>query len=116
MIILPSHYHASNQLCAIGLRYGVVPLVYAGSGLDDTVVDVEKDPKRGTGFTFKSYNGDSLLDGLDAARKVFKDPAEWRALALRCMKQDFSWQATAENYLKAYRRVTRRAKSTAVEE
>lgn len=116
MIILPSHYHASNQLCAIGLRYGVVPLVYGGSGLDDTVVDVEKDPKRGTGFTFKSYNGDSLLDGLDAARKVFKDPAEWRTLALRCMKQDFSWQATAENYLKAYRRVTRRAKSTAVEE
>ncbi len=116
MIILPSHYHASNQLCAIGLRYGVVPLVYGGSGLDDTVIDIEKDPKRGTGFTFKSYNGDSLLDGLDAARKVFKDPAEWRTLALRCMKQDFSWQATAENYLKAYRRVTRRAKSTAVEE
>jgi glycogen synthase len=26
------------------------------------------------------------------------------------MRQDFSWNATAEEYLKAYRRVTRRTK------
>ncbi len=116
IIISPSHYHSSNQLTAIALRYGVVPIVYTAAGLDDTVTDYEADPKKGTGFTFKSYNGDSLLDGIDAARKAYKDAAEWKTLALRCMKQDFSWQATAENYLKAYRRVTRRVKSASVDD
>jgi starch synthase len=116
LLISPSHYHASNQLCAIALRYGVVPIVYSGAGLDDTVVDHEKEPKKGTGFTFKQYNGDSLLEGIDAARKVYKEPADWKTLVHRCMKHDFSWQATAENYLKAYRRVTRRAKNAPAEE
>ncbi len=115
-LIQPSHYHSSNALCAIGMRYGVVPLIYSGSGLEDTVIDVEKDVRHGTGFTFRSYSGDSLLEGLDAARKHYKEAADWRLIALRCMKQDFSWHATAENYIKAYRRVTRRVKSSAVNE
>jgi starch synthase len=116
LLVLPSHYHSSNALVAIGMRYGVVPVIYAGSGLEDTVVDFEKDARRGTGFTFRTYTGDGLLEGIDAARKVYKDPNEWRLLAQRCLKQDFSWQATAHNYLKAYRRVTRRVKSVPVEE
>ena len=115
LLILPSHYHSSNALVAIGMRYGVVPLIYSGSGLEDTVVDYEKDPRHGTGFTFRNYSGDGLLEGLDAARKVYKEPADWRALTMRCLKQDFSWQATARNYLKAYRRVTRRVKTVPVE-
>jgi starch synthase len=115
-LIQPSHYHSSNALCAIGMRYGVVPLIYSGSGLEDTVVDVEKDARHGTGFTFRSYTGDSLLEGLDAARKHYKEANDWRLIAMRCMKQDFSWHATADNYLKAYRRVTRRVKSSAVQD
>ncbi|MFN0008935.1 MAG: glycogen synthase [Planctomycetota bacterium] len=115
LLILPSHYHSSNALVAIGMRYGVVPLIYSGSGLEDTVVDFEKDPRHGTGFTFRNYSGDGLLEGLDAARKVYKEPGDWRAMTMRCLKQDFSWQATARNYLKAYRRVTRRVKTVPVE-
>jgi starch synthase len=116
LLILPSHYHSSNALCAIGMRYGVVPLIYQASGLDDTVIDVEKDPKHGTGFTFRTHTGESLLEGLDVARKHYKDAAAWKAISLRCLKQDYSWQATARNYLKAYRRVTRRVKSKVVDD
>jgi starch synthase len=116
LLILPSHYHSSNALVAIGMRYGVVPVIYSGSGLEDTVIDYEKDARRGTGFTFRSYTGEGLLEGIDAARKVYKEPGDWRALAQRCLKQDFSWQATAHNYLKAYRRVTRRVKAVPVDQ
>ena len=116
LMILPSHFHSSNALCAIGMRYGVVPLIYAGSGMDDTVVDVEKNPRKGTGFLFRNYGGDGLLEGLDAARKCYKDATEWRSLALRCLKQDFSWQSTSKEYLKAYRRVTRRVKTMAAKD
>lgn len=111
LMISPSHYHPSNALCAIALRYGVVPLAYANSGLEDTVVDILKEPRKGTGFMFYHYNGDSLIDGIDAVRKEYKDAAAWKTLVARCLKQDFSWQATAKNYLKAYRRVTRRVRS-----
>lgn len=111
ILLLPSHYQPSNTLCAIGMRYGTVPLVYEHSGLDDTVIDMREHPKHGTGFRFSTYTGEGLLEGVDALRKVYKVAAHWKQLVLRCMKQDFSWQATANEYLKAYRRVTRRVKS-----
>jgi len=111
LLIMPSHFHSSNALAAIGMRYGVVPLIYAQSGLDDTVVDIETNPRQGTGFVFRHYSGDGLLEGVDAMRKVYKDATEWRSIVMRCLKQDFSWQTTAQNYIKAYRRVTRRVKS-----
>ena len=110
MLILPGHHHPSNTLPAIALRYGVAPVLYAHSGLEDTIVDVRTDPRNGTGFFFESYSGTGLIEGLDEARKIYKDAAEWKKLAHRCLVQDFSWQATAESYLKAYRRVTRRTK------
>jgi starch synthase len=112
-MILPSHFNASNSLCAIGMRYGVVPVAYANSGLEDTIVDCDGSNRAPTGFLFKGYSGDSLLDGLDAARKAYKDAEEWKALALRCMKQDFSWTATAEKYLEIYKKASQRGKKGA---
>ena len=110
MLILPAHYHASNALCAISMRYGVAQVVYAHSGLEDTVIDAVEDEKAGTGILFPQYNSDSLLESIDAARALYKKAAEWKKLMLRCLTQDFSWQESGRNYLKAYRRVTRRTR------
>lgn len=107
-LLLPSHYHPGNALCAIGMRYGVVPIVYAGSGLDDYVVDAVKNPRQGTGVHFQTFTADGLLEGVDAIRKLYKSPSGWKQVVGRCMRQDFSWRAAAEEYIKAYRRVTRR--------
>jgi starch synthase len=108
ILLLPSHYHPGNALCAIGMRYGVVPIIYAGSGLEDYVDDI--DSRGGTGFHFKQYTGEGLLSGVDAARKLYKNAAGWNTVVRRCLRQDFSWQATAQEYIKAYRRVTRRTR------
>lgn len=110
MMILPAHHHASNSLCAIAQRYGTVPILYAHSGLRDTVTDVAESPEEGTGFFFNSHTGPGLMQGIDAARTLFKEAADWKKLVHRCLAQDFSWQVTADSYLKAYRRVTRRTK------
>jgi len=115
LLVLPSHHQPSNALCAIGMRYGAVPLIYAHSGLDDTVIDLAEAPRKGTAFTFSSHTGDGLLEGIDAARQAYKSITTWKQLVIRCMKQDFSWVATATNYLKAYRRVTRRVKAQLAE-
>ena len=112
MLVLPAHYNPGNALCAIGMRYGAVPIVYGGGGLEDYVVDLEKNSRGGTGIHFPVYSGESLLDGIESARKLYKTPAAWKQVTSRCMRQDFSWGATAQEYLKAYRRVTRRTKRT----
>lgn len=109
-LLLPSHYHPGHSLAAIGMRYGVVPIVYAQSGLEDYVVDARVDEKKGTGIFFEHYTGEGLLAGIDDARKIYRDAASWKELVMRTMSQDFSWENTANEYIKAYRRVTRRVR------
>lgn len=111
ILLLPGHYHPSNALCAIAMRYGVVPVVYAHSGLEDTVLDMGADKRKGTGFMFPHYTSDDLLAGIDAARAAYKSAPDWKRIVMRCLKKDFSWQESARNYLKAYRRVTRRVRA-----
>lgn len=111
MLLLPSHYQPSNPLFAIAMRYGVVPIVYAKGGLEDTVVDYPSDKRRGTGFHFDPYSSEGLMEGLYAALKTYREASKWKLIARRCLGQDFSWEATAAEYLKAYRRVTRRVKA-----
>ncbi len=111
LLLLPSHYQPSNPLYAIAMRYGVVPVVYSRSGLEDTVVDYTLDKRHGTGFHFHSYTGAGLMEGISEGIRTYRDAAKWRLLVKRCLNQDFSWEATASEYLKAYRRVTRRVKA-----
>jgi len=108
ILLLPAHYHPSTALCAIAMRYGVVPIAYEHSGLLDTIVDLEANPEEGTGFLFPAYTSESLLDGIDSARSSYKKATDWKSIVSRNLALDFSWQESARNYLKAYRRVTRR--------
>jgi starch synthase len=111
IVILPSHFLSSMSLCAIGMRYGTVPLVYDHAGVDDIVVDYERDKKKGTAFTFKNYSGTGLLEAADLARTTYKSVPDWAELTQRCMSQDFSWKHCGDEYVKAYRRVTRRVRA-----
>ena len=113
LMLLPSHYQPSNPLFAIAMRYGVVPIVYAKSGLEDTVVNLFEDKRRGTGFHFEPYSSEGLMEGVIDAIKSYKEASKWKTVVRRCLAQDFSWEATAAEYLKAYRRVTRRVKARA---
>ena len=110
ILLLPSHYQPSNSLFAVAMRYGAAPLVYSHSGLEDAVVDVLKNPDEGTGFHFEPYTSDGLMVGIEAAVKHYKNASNWKAMIKRCLAQDFSWESTAGEYLKAYRRVTRRTR------
>jgi len=111
ILLLPSHYQPSNPLFAIAMRYGVVPVVYQKSGLEDVVVDLQTNERKGTGFQFAPYSADGLMDTFNEVVKLYRDANAWTEVATRCLTQDFSWGATAAEYMKAYRRVTRRAKA-----
>lgn len=111
ILLLPSHYQPANPLFAIGMRYGVVPIVYGRSGLEDAVPNFTTDKRQGMGFHFQPYTAEGLMAGLNECLAAYRDPEKWRLLVRRCLTRDFSWEATAEEYLKAYRRVNRRTKS-----
>lgn len=115
ILLLPAHYQPSNPLFAIAMRYGVVPLVYSNGGLDDSVLDYAADARKGTGFHFDPYTTDGLMEGVNRLIKVYRDASKWKTLQKRCLSQDFSWSATAKEYLKAYRRVQRRVKTRMAE-
>jgi len=111
ILLLPPHHNPTHALSAIAMRYGTPPLVYAHSGLEDTVSSFSTNKRTPTGFTFSPYSGEGLLEGLDGVRDIWKDTAEWKKLSFRCMRQDFSWEETASQYLKSYRTVSKRLKA-----
>jgi starch synthase len=103
MFLMPSWYEPCGLNQMYSQRYGTVPVVRATGGLVDSVVDAGEFPKTGTGFKFSDYNPDGLMGALGRAFDAFRDPKRWRALQKNAMKQDFSWDVSAREYVKVYR-------------
>ncbi len=108
LLLMPSRYQPANSLFAVALRYGAVPMLYSQSGLEDVLPDAFQKPRAGLAFHFQPYSGDGLHDAIVEVLQQYKDAATWKELTRRLLGQDFSWERAAGDYLKAYRRVTRR--------
>ena len=87
------------------MRYGTVPVVRAVGGLDDTVRNFNPRTGEGTGFSFDAYTAQALLDTLRWALDVFRDRAAWQRIQREGMTEDFSWDASARQYVKVYETV-----------
>jgi len=83
----------------------MVPIVRATGGLDDTIEQYDAATGKGTGFKFREYSGEALLDTVKTATLAFRDTAKWRKLMHNGMVQDYSWSAAAREYEKVYERV-----------
>ena len=86
------------------LRYGTLPVVRAVGGLADTVRDFSLGDADSTGFVFRDYTGKALLEALQRALAVYRQPARWRAVQLTAMRQDNSWDRSAQEYVRIYER------------
>ncbi len=103
MFLMPSRYEPCGLNQMYSLRYGAVPLVRAVGGLADTVVDLDEDPERANGFVFRAYEPAELLKTVRRAVRIWRDRGLWRALVLRGMAADFSWERSAGRYEEVYR-------------
>jgi starch synthase len=101
MFLMPSRYEPCGLNQMYSMRYGTVPIVRATGGLRDTVRDYNG-AAGGTGFSFEPYSAMALGDAMDRARTVFAKPSEWKELQLEGMRQDFSWDRSAREYVKLY--------------
>jgi starch synthase len=102
VFLMPSRYEPCGLNQMYSLRYGTVPVVRAVGGLEDTVEDFDG-WNRGTGFKFREYTPHALLLAMRRALEAWRDQRAWRALVLRGMAQDFSWDRSARGYEALYR-------------
>ncbi len=105
MFLMPSRYEPCGLNQIYSLKYGTVPIVRATGGLDDTIEPWDARTGKGTGFKFTEYVGESLLQTIKEALQAYRDRTSWQALMRNAMKKDFSWNASAKEYVKVYERV-----------
>ncbi len=102
VLLAPSRFEPCGLTQMIAMRYGTVPVVRATGGLAETVVDVSAGPNRATGFKFDEFDPLDFIAAVARAFELYRRPADWRALMLRCTAQDFSWNSAANEYSDLY--------------
>jgi starch synthase len=110
MMLVPSRYEPCGLTQLYAMRYGAVPIVRATGGLVDTVVDATPDTLRSgaaSGFVFEAFDALALEHAVERALAVHADAAVWPGLVQRVMRQDWSWDASAREYLALYDRTVR---------
>ena len=83
----------------------------ATGGLADTVREFDPRRRTGTGFVFDEFTVEDLVAAARRAGNVFRQPAQWAALVKNAMAEDFSWDASAREYVALYRKALKAAAS-----
>jgi len=100
IFLMPSRYEPCGITQMLALKYGAVPVVHKTGGLADTIK--QWNGQFGNGFLFDDYSVDSLLASLGNALGIFRNKSEWKTLMMNGMAEDFSWDKSADEYLKVY--------------
>jgi starch synthase len=105
VILVPSRFEPCGLTQLYALRYGAVPLVRRTGGLGDTVVDASPGAladQTATGIVFDAATADAVRDALQRVTALYHDRDGWRALQQTGMRQVFSWEAAALQYIELY--------------
>jgi starch synthase len=101
-MLIPSLYEPCGLTQMISMRYATVPIVRETGGLADTVIDYDPATGEGTGFTFEPAEALDFMGAIARGFELYRRPAAFRELALRCMARDFSWGPSARKYSGLY--------------
>ena len=98
LFLMPSISEPCGLSQLIAMRFGTIPVVRETGGLKDTVTPYNKFEGTGRGFT--------LVWVLREAVALYHgDKKAWRGLQKEGMTADFSWAASAKQYLDIYQRI-----------
>lgn len=128
--LMPSLYEPCGLNQLYSLAYGTVPIVRSTGGLADTVVDATPEnlaAGTATGFAFheglppdaagpqlQQAREHALRQAIERAQRFWDDdrPA-WRSLMSNGMRADWTWDHSAQDYVRLYEDVHRRASGRA---
>jgi len=99
IFIIPSRFEPCGLTQMIAMRYGAVPVVRSTGGLADTVDE-------SVGFVFKKFTSRALYVAIKKAVDGHRNKKKWRAMQVRGMKKNFSWESSAKKYLDIYKKLT----------
>jgi starch synthase len=105
MYLMPSTFEPCGLNQLYSLRYGTLPIVNNVGGLADTVTNSsEKNIDNGTanGFVLQEESKIALIHTVQYAIALYQKANIWRKLQVNAMSGDFSWQSSAQNYIKLY--------------
>lgn len=103
MFLMPSQFEPCGLSQLISMRYGTIPIVKETGGLKDTVISYDEFEDSGYGFSFANYNAHDMLYTIRRAISFYKKDKVWKKLIKRAMSQDFSWNKSAQKYIKLYK-------------
>ena len=95
LILIPSIFEPCGLTQMLAMRYGTLPLVRKTGGLADTVFEKKN------GFVFEKPDAVELTNALDRAFSC--NDKTWEKLRNNALEKDFSWTASAKEYLTVYR-------------
>ena len=103
IFLMPSQFEPCGLSQMIAMRYGTIPIVRETGGLRDTVLSYNEFNGNGNGFTFFNYNAHDMLHVIERAIGYYKNRRDiWELLQKRGMTGDYSWNHSAEEYIKLY--------------
>jgi starch synthase len=96
-LLIPSRFEPCGLIQMIAMKYGTLPIAHEVGGLRDTIKDGR------TGFLYRDYYSRGLVRAVTRAKGVFANtPSQWKKMVRSAMKEDFSWDRSAEKYVKLY--------------
>lgn len=104
VILVPSRFEPCGLTQLYGLKYGTLPFVRSTGGLADTVVDSTRENmklREATGFVFNEMSVEAMLDKFTELHRLWLKP-QWYKIRIDAMKQDFSWNKAAKEYIALY--------------
>ena len=106
MFLMPSHFEPCGLNQLYSLRYGTVPVVRVTGGLADTILGYDEQTAASglaNGFSFQEYSSLAFSETLRQACDVYRKPEVWNRLIATGMKQDWSWNRSAKQYVELYK-------------
>lgn len=111
VFLMPSRFEPCGLNQMYSLRYGTLPVVRHTGGLADTVVDASDENRKAgvaNGFSFTDATAESLHATLLRVVALFQRPRIWRSMINVAMQHDFSWENSANTYIKLYHHIKNR--------
>ena len=100
--LMPSRFEPCGLNQMYSLRYGTIPIVRRTGGLDDSVADLADDLEIADGIKFQEYSSRALVKAMRKAFALYGEPDLLLHYRENAMTADFSWQRTAQEYLRVY--------------